>query len=71
MNRSLTALLLWAGWFLASAVICSLIRTGVELLATRALTPEMAQSFASAAIGTIALVVTQEIADAYSGQPTL
>lgn len=68
MNRNLVSLLLWASWFLASAVLGSLLRTSAELLATRALTAHMAQDFASASIGIIALIVTQEITDAYRDQ---
>ncbi|GAC1388475.1 MAG: hypothetical protein NVSMB31_02480 [Vulcanimicrobiaceae bacterium] len=70
MNRTLGSLLLWAGWFLASAVICSLLRIAAELWSTRILSGGMAQSFASAIVGVIALVVTLEITAAYTGEPT-
>jgi|GEM_PF-5011760 len=53
MNHKLAGMLLWAGWFLASAVICSLLRTSAMLLSARVLTPTMAQDFATAAIGII------------------
>ncbi|MBC5815660.1 MAG: hypothetical protein GIW97_03875 [Candidatus Eremiobacteraeota bacterium] len=70
MNRKLAGVLLWAGWFLASAVICSLLRTSVLLLSGHILTPTMAQDFATAVIGIICLVVTMDIAAAYRGEPT-
>ena len=70
MNRKLAGVLLWAGWFLASAVICSLLRTSAQLLAARVLTPTMAQDLATAIIGVIALVVTLDIQAAYRGEPT-
>ena len=70
MNSRLAGVLLWAGWFLASAVICSLLRTGAQLLALRVLTPTMAQDLATAVIGVICLVVTMDIQAAYRGEPT-
>ncbi|MFN2528594.1 MAG: hypothetical protein ABR584_07745 [Candidatus Baltobacteraceae bacterium] len=70
MNHKLAGVLLWAGWFLASAVICSLLRTSAMLLSSRVLTPSMAQDFATAAIGIICLVVTMDIQAAYRGEPT-
>ena len=68
MNRKLIGLLLWAGWFLASAVIYSLLRIASELLRTHTLSPSMAQDFAGAVIGVIALIVTLEITEAYDKQ---
>lgn len=63
-------MLLWAGWFLASADLCALLRIASELLSARALTAGVAQDFATAVIGVIALVVTLDIAAAYRGEPT-
>lgn len=68
MNRGLQSLLLWAGWFLASADICALLRIAAELMSARALTALVAMNFATALIGVIALVVTLDIASAYSGE---
>lgn len=71
MNRTLAGLLLWAGWFLASADLCALLRIGSELLAGRALTPVVSGEFASVVIGVIALIVTLDIGAAYNGEPTV
>ena len=70
MNTKLAGVLLWAGWFLASAIICSLLRTGAQLLAVRVLMPSMAQDLATAVIGVICLVVTMDIQAAYAGEPS-
>lgn len=63
-------MLLWAGWFLASADLCALLRIGAELMLARTLTPLVAANFATVLIGVIALVVTLDIAAAYGdGHP--
>lgn len=69
MNSTPARLLLWASWFLASVILCSLLRIGIDLFANKTLTANLAQSFASVAIGIIALILTQEIVQVYGENP--